>query len=78
MLARKKTLANELVLKKENLHGLVQDSKQAQNKAMKMTRIIRADKEAYLKLGSLQQSTSKGQVSLKGWKPAEANNLSYS
>lgn len=41
-----------------------------------MSRAIRADKDAYLKLGSLQTATSKGQVSLKGWQPEQANSIS--
>ena len=40
-----------------------------------MSRAIRADKEAYLKLGNLQQTTSKGNVALKGWHPENARSL---
>jgi len=47
-------MLEELVHRKESLYGIVQDSKEVQNKALKMTRVIRADKEAYLKLGNLQ------------------------
>ena len=39
--------------KKEKLYNLCSDSKEIQNKALKMSRAIRADKDAYLKLGSL-------------------------
>jgi hypothetical protein len=47
-------MLEELLYRKEGLYGIVQDSKEVQNKALKMTRIIRSDKEAYLKLGNLQ------------------------
>ena len=56
----------------------MQDSREVQNKALKMSRIIRADKDTYLKLGTLQTSTNKGQVSLKGWMPENFRSLSYS
>jgi len=54
-------LIEEMNMKKEKLYSLIQDSKEAQNQAIKMSRAIRADKDAYLKLGSLQTSISKGQ-----------------
>ena len=41
-----------------------------------MSRAIRADKDAYLKLGSLQTASTKGQVALKGWQPEHANSIS--
>ena len=41
-----------------------------------MSRAIRADKDAYLKLGSLQTATTKGQISLKGWQPDQENSIS--
>ena len=39
-----------------------------------MSRVIKSDKDAYLKLGNLQTATTKGQVSLKGWQPSENAN----
>ena len=60
LLAKKEKLAEEMKSKKEKLYSLVADSKDIQNKAIKMSRAIRSDKDAYLKLGSLQTSTTKG------------------
>jgi len=39
---------------------------------MKFTKVIRSDKNQYRKLGDLQSSATKGQVSLKGWTPDPA------
>ena len=71
-------MLDETTRKKVNLFGIVQESREVQNKALKMTRIIRADKDAYLKLGQLQQTTNKGQTSLKGWRPENSSTLAYS
>ena len=70
---KKRRLLEEQNARKESLYQLVHDSKDTQNKALKMTRIIRADRDAYLKLGNLQQTTTKGQVALKGYKPEGQN-----
>ena len=45
--------------KKQRLHNLVSDSKELQNKATKMSRSIRSDKDSYLKLGQLQTASTK-------------------
>jgi len=76
--SKKQAILDEITQRKETLFGIVQESREVQNKALKMTRIIRADKDAYLKLGNLQQTTNKGQTSLKGWKPDNATTLAYS
>ena len=76
LLAKKEKLAEEMKSKKEKLYSLVADSKDIQNKAIKMSRAIRSDKDAYLKLGSLQTSTTKGQATLKGWHPENLNSIS--
>lgn len=46
--------------KKNKLHTLVFESKDTQSKALTISRIIRQDKDAYLKLSNLQTTTNKG------------------
>lgn len=71
LMAIKQRLLAEMGEKQEKLHSLVSDSKELQNKAIKVSKVIRSDKDAYLKLGLLQTASTKAQVSLKGWSPPE-------
>ena len=52
-MAKKQQILDQMRQKKERLHKLVSESKDVQNKALKMTKAIRADRDAYLKLGQL-------------------------
>ena len=59
--------------KKKKLYGLVTESKELQGKAMLISRATGASKEVKTKLAELQRASAKGQVSLKGYKPADGD-----
>ena len=78
LLAKKEEMMKGINAKKERLHGLLGESKDAQNKALSMARIIRADKDSFSKLGNLQTTSNRGQAALQGWQPENAKSLQYS
>ena len=69
MAAKKQLLLEQIAAKKAQLYALANDSKDAQNRALKLPKSIQGDKDAHLKLGALQQFTIMAQVALKGYQP---------
>ena len=53
ILAKKRQLKEEIAAKKDALFEMVNQAKDVQNRSLKLTRVIRSDKDSYLKMGAL-------------------------
>ena len=59
ILAKKRQLKEEIAAKKDALFEMVSQAKDVQNRSLKLTKVIRSDRDSYLKMGVLQQATNK-------------------